>query len=67
MFTLLERSCECQLLADAAVARYGEPLKIIGDEEAAYTEYTSADPATLYAEFQPDFEMELELNNNFMN
>lgn len=66
LFTLLERSCECQLLANAAVNK-GESLQIIGDEEAAYTEYTSADPDTLYAEFQPDLEMEMELNGNFMN
>lgn len=66
LFTLLERSCECQLLADAA-CKEGESLKLIGDEEAAYTEYTSADPETLYSEFQPDLEMEAELNGNFLN
>ncbi|CAH6722042.1 putative meiotically up-regulated gene 14 protein [[Candida] jaroonii] len=66
LFTLLEKSCECQLLANAALLP-GDSLKLIGDEEAAYTEYTSADPETLYAEFQPDLEMEIELNPSFLN
>lgn len=66
LFTLMERSCEAQLLADAAL-RPGEKLKICGDEEAAYTEYMAADPETLYTEFQPDFEMELYHNNDFLN
>lgn len=65
LFTLLERSCECQLLANAAAQ--GKKLKLIGDEEAAYTEYTSADPDTLYSEFQPELEMEAEFNGNFMD
>lgn len=66
LFTLMERSCECQLLADAAL-RPGEKLKICGDEEAAYTEHVAGDPETLYTEFQPDFEMELYLNGDFMD
>lgn len=66
LFTLMERSCQCQLLADAAL-RPGEKLKICGDEEAKYTEYMSADPETLYTEFQPELEMELYYNGDFMN
>ncbi|CUM65900.1 uncharacterized protein PRCAT00003550001 [Priceomyces carsonii] len=65
LFTLLERSCEVQLMANAAL-REGESLKIVGDEEAAYTEHQTGDPESLYAEFQPDLEMELYLNDNFM-
>lgn len=65
LFTLMERSCECQLLADAAL-RPGEKLKICGDEEAAYTEYIAGDPETLYTEFQPEYEMELFYNDNFL-
>lgn len=65
LYTLMERSCECQLLADAAT-RPGEKLKICNDAEAEYTEGVQGDPETLYTEFQPDFEMELYLNPDFM-
>lgn len=65
LYTLMERSCECQLLAEAAL-RPGEKLKTCGDEEAAYTEYMSADPETLYTEFQPEYEMELYFNDDFL-
>ncbi|OBA21774.1 putative class II aldolase/adducin domain protein [Metschnikowia bicuspidata var. bicuspidata NRRL YB-4993] len=65
LFTLMEKSCECQLLADAAL-RPGEKMKLCGDEEAAYTEHMSGDPETLYTEFQPDFEMELYHNSDFL-
>lgn len=66
LFCLMERSCQAQLLADAAL-RPGEKLKIVPDEEAAYSEYVQGDSETLYTEFQPDFEMELEYNSNFLN
>lgn len=65
LFTLMERCCECQLLAMAA-ASPENPILTCGDEEAAYTEFTSADPETLYTEFQPDYEMEMELNPSFL-
>lgn len=65
LFCLLERSCECQLLADAAL-RPGEKLKIIGDKVASYTEHMTADPESLYAEFQPDFEMEIKYDADFL-
>lgn len=60
LFTLMERCCEVQLLADSVK---GYEKKIIGDDEAAYTEHMTADPETLYSEFQPDYELELELTN----
>lgn len=66
LFTLMERSCETQLLAQAAL-QPGQELWVCGDEEAAYTEHEAGDPETLYTEFQPDYEMELELNSNFLN
>lgn len=66
LFTLMEKSCECQLLADAAL-RPGEKLKICGDEEAAYTEHIQGDPETLYTEFQPEYEMEIFYNDDFLN
>ncbi|ABN66787.2 aldolase [Scheffersomyces stipitis CBS 6054] len=66
LFTLMERSCEVQLLAKAAL-RPGEELKIIPDAEAAYTEHQAGDSETLYTEFQPDYEMEVYLNDDFLN
>lgn len=65
LFTLMERSCEAQLLADAAT-RPGEKLKVCGDEEAAYTEYIQGDAETLYTEFQPEYEMELHYSDDFL-
>lgn len=66
LFTLMERSCECQLLADAAL-RPGEKARSISDEVAAYTEHLIGDPESLYAEFQPDMEMEKYLNSDFLD
>lgn len=65
LYTLMERCCECQLLADAAL-RPGETLKECGDDEAAYTEHVGGDPETLYTEFQPDYEMELYMDDSFL-
>lgn len=66
LYTLMERSCECQLLADAAL-RPGEKLQICGDSEAEYTEKVQGDEETLYTEFQPDYEMEEYYNADFLN
>lgn len=66
LFTLMERSCEAQLLADAAL-RPGEKIKTCGEDEARYTEYVSGDSETLYTEFQPDFEYEASINSDFLN
>lgn len=60
LFTLMERSCEIQLMVDSVK---GFEKKLIGDEEADYTEKMTADPETLYTEFQPDYELEKELTN----
>ena len=64
-YTLMERSCQVQLLADAAAAG-GKEKKIIGDEEAAYTAFMNADPETMYMEFQIDLQMEMHLDDSFM-
>ncbi|KAF4461481.1 L-fuculose-phosphate aldolase [Fusarium albosuccineum] len=55
LFSLMERSCEVQLL----VENTGLPKQIIGDEEAKYTYRFNADPESLYTEFRPDFEYEV--------
>lgn len=55
--TLMERGCQCQLLAEAAAAN-GIPKVYIADESAKYTFENSSDPETLYWEAQPDLEYE---------
>ncbi|KAI1031920.1 hypothetical protein LB504_000331 [Fusarium proliferatum] len=59
LFSLMERTCEIQLLVESA----GLPRQIIGDEEAEYTYRYNADPEALYTEFQPDFEYEVWKSN----
>ncbi|KAF5680871.1 fuculose-phosphate aldolase [Fusarium heterosporum] len=59
LFTLMERTCEVQLLVESA----GLPRQIIGDEEAEYTYRYNADPEALYTEFQPDLEYEVWKSN----
>lgn len=58
LFTLMERSCEVQLLVDSSPNKKIQ----IGDQEAAYTEYMNGDQETLYTEFQPDYQKELQLS-----
>lgn len=53
----MERSCEVQLLAEAAAAN-GVPKVYVPEESAKYTFDTSSDPETLYWEAQPDMEWE---------
>ncbi|KAG9626608.1 arad-like aldolase/epimerase, partial [Aureobasidium melanogenum] len=62
LYTLMERSCEVQLLAEAACASGIEKV-IVPDESAAYTFRMSSDPDTLYEEFQPDLEYEDAMTN----
>ena len=54
--TLMERACQCQLLAEAAANAV--PKVLISDESAQYTFENSSDPETLYWEGQPDLEYE---------
>jgi ribulose-5-phosphate 4-epimerase/fuculose-1-phosphate aldolase len=62
LYTLMERSCEIQLMVEAAAAN-GLPKIIVDDEAAAYTFKMASDPESLYWEFQPDLEYERELSN----
>ncbi|KAF2799685.1 class II aldolase/adducin domain-containing protein [Melanomma pulvis-pyrius CBS 109.77] len=63
LYTLMERSCEVQLMVEAAAAN-GLPKILVDDEAAAYTFKMASDPESLYWEFQPDLEYERELSNN---
>ncbi|KAF7559250.1 hypothetical protein G7046_g4905 [Stylonectria norvegica] len=55
LFTLMERTCEVQLLVEAT----GLEKKEIGEDEARYTYEYNADPEALYTEFQPEFQYEV--------
>ncbi|KAM5445260.1 hypothetical protein MaudCBS49596_007683 [Microsporum audouinii] len=57
LFGVLERSCQAQLLAEAAAANGVEKV-FISDEQAAYNFGVESDPEVLYCEFQPDYEYE---------
>ena len=57
LFTLMERSCEVQLLAEAAAAN-GVPKVYVPEESAKYTFEHASDPEALYWEAQPDMEYE---------
>ncbi|KAM0540897.1 hypothetical protein ACHAPJ_013463 [Fusarium lateritium] len=59
LFTLMERSCEIQLLVEST----GLPKNYVGDKEAEYTAKVNQDPETLYIEFQPDFNYEVWKSN----
>ncbi|TKA77750.1 hypothetical protein B0A49_06726, partial [Cryomyces minteri] len=60
LFTLMERSCEVQLMVEAAAAN-GIQKVYVGEQEAAYTFQMASDPEALYWEFQPDLEYEDEM------
>ncbi|TDZ14046.1 Meiotically up-regulated gene 14 protein [Colletotrichum spinosum] len=62
LFTLMEKSCQVQLLAEAAAAN-GIPKRVIGDKVAAYTFKMTSSPDSLYCEFQPEFQVEEVLSN----
>ncbi|CAI6336431.1 unnamed protein product [Periconia digitata] len=63
LYTLMERSCEIQLMTDAAAALSGNKKILIDDEAAEYTFKMGSDAETLYWEFQPDLEYEYEMSN----
>lgn len=61
LYTLMERSCEVQLMVEAAAAA-GLRKVLVDDEAAAYTFKMASDPEALYWEFQPDLEYEDEVS-----
>ncbi|KAF2845241.1 class II aldolase/adducin domain-containing protein [Plenodomus tracheiphilus IPT5] len=62
LYTLMERSCEVQLMVEAAAAN-GVPKVYVDDAAAAYTFKMSSDAESLYWEFQPDLEYEHAVSN----
>ncbi|KAK5133812.1 hypothetical protein LTR08_007242 [Meristemomyces frigidus] len=62
LFTLMERSCEVQLMVEAAAAN-GIPKVFVPEESAKYTFEMASDPEALYWEAQPDLEYEEFMGN----
>ncbi|KAG8631088.1 hypothetical protein KVT40_000228 [Elsinoe batatas] len=60
LYTLMERSCEVQLLVEAARGGGKETVEV-PDEAARFTFKMASDPEALYWEFQPDLEWEVEM------
>ncbi|KAF5485078.1 Meiotically up-regulated gene 14 protein [Colletotrichum siamense] len=61
LFTSMERSCQVQLLAEAAAAN-GLPKVLITDEEADFNFDVESDPESCYCEFQVYYDLEEELS-----
>ncbi|POR38326.1 Uncharacterized protein TPAR_01467 [Tolypocladium paradoxum] len=62
LFTLMEKSCQIQLMVEAAAAN-GIPKRIVNEDVAAYTFKMTSSPESLYCEFQSAFEVEDALSN----
>ncbi|KKY27129.1 putative class ii aldolase adducin domain containing protein [Phaeomoniella chlamydospora] len=62
LYTLMERCCEVQLMVDQAVNASGKKKVFVDDQAAKYTHEAVGDPEALFCDFQPDYEMELELS-----
>jgi len=62
LFGLMERSCQVQLLAEAAAAN-GCVKRPISDEEASYNFKMESEAENLYAEFQGEYEYEVAISN----
>jgi hypothetical protein len=62
----MERSCEIQLMVEAAAAN-GIPKVHVDDDAAAYTFKMASDPESLYWEFQPDLEYEYAMSNGALD
>jgi len=64
LFTLMERSCEVQLMVEAAAANNIEKI-MVPEEAAEYTFRMASDPESLYWEHQPDLEYEYAMDDSF--
>lgn len=67
LFTLMERTCEAQLMVDAASRGTGAKPRLVDDRDAEYTYRATSDPDSLYLEFQPDLEYEIAMDPRFLD
>lgn len=63
LFTLMEMSCQAQLLADSSKF----DTKLIDHEAAQYTHDAVCTPYVMYAQFLPDLELEEVTDSSFRN
>ncbi|KAJ5767181.1 uncharacterized protein N7511_004797 [Penicillium nucicola] len=63
LFLLMEKSCQVQLAADAAVAA-GRRKVLIDDEAARFTFENTSDPESLFAEFQVYLQYESAISHD---
>ncbi|ODQ46171.1 hypothetical protein PICMEDRAFT_59711 [Pichia membranifaciens NRRL Y-2026] len=66
LFTLLERTCKIQMMVNAAETEFYRK-QLIGEDEAAYTNFISADPESMYMAFQPELNLEKFRDDSFMS
>lgn len=62
LFDLLERTCQVQLQVEMVEKKGSLSRKLIGHEEAYYTNYKTSDPESLYSSFQLDYNLELDIS-----
>ncbi|KAI5952248.1 hypothetical protein KGF54_003114 [Candida jiufengensis] len=61
LFCLMEKTCQIQILCDSVDQKL-KPKQIIPDQEADYTAYVTNDSDTLFASFQPEYNLQLKLD-----
>ncbi|KAI5960061.1 uncharacterized protein KGF55_004784 [Candida pseudojiufengensis] len=67
LFCLMEKTCQIQLIVDSIDPKIKQK-KIIPDEEADYTAFVTNDSDTMYASFQPEYNLQLKLDKgDFLN
>jgi hypothetical protein len=63
----MERSCQVQLLAEAAAARGGQPLKMISEASAQQASSILGTPFTGWFQFQSLYARILKEQPDFLN
>lgn len=66
LFTLLERTCKIQMMVNASENNFYKK-QLIGEDEAAYTNFISADPESMYMAFQPEYNLEKFRDRSFLS
>ncbi|KIV91686.1 hypothetical protein PV10_06200 [Exophiala mesophila] len=61
-FIALERACANQIMAESAAAN-GVSKKYVGTQEAEYTYKCTGNPQVSYWQFQPEYDLTVELSN----
>ncbi|KAM9886585.1 hypothetical protein OXX79_014098, partial [Metschnikowia pulcherrima] len=62
LFTLMEKSCQVQLLADSASSK--NPKILIPDDVCAYSADVTNHPDVMYSSFQAEYNYQRKLDKN---